>query len=70
VIVPGLENQQTECFEYEKYKTNIFFYRPRDEISLLKIMSETRNKKKGKTIGDANTEDYVKNLHEFITRSL
>lgn len=68
VIIPGVPEYDSEkIFEYSKFKNNIFFYKPRDEKSLIQMFKARADKKKNGVLGLSNVKEYISRFEEFIS---
>lgn len=61
VIVPGSPNNSSMYYEYEKYKENIFFYKPYDKKDLIDVVNLVKGNK-------VHNRKYYSNIDLYISR--
>lgn len=62
VIIPGLDSDKSNVFEFNKFEEKIHFYIPRNEVSLIDIISNCAGKKVIKELYYDNINKYITNI--------
>ena len=70
VIVPGDPLVPPPMFEYEDYRKDIFFYRPRNADDLLTLLRRLTGCKVGERKLRSNVAEYVRAFHAFVLSTL
>lgn len=67
VIIPGNPNtDKGKIFEYQRFRDNINFYKPRDKHALENVFRKKSIAKKQQILGLSNEVQYIKKFYRFI----
>ncbi len=67
VLIPGCAKTDAQkVFEYERFRNQIFFYKPRNQRSLADLILNRADKRKEAVLGLSNTAEYVKRIQTFL----